>query len=131
MNLFIKCKYLYLIIFFLYYVIYPYFKECETLGSKFLKVRLVFEKRRFFNLLFRIIFLFIYYFGIFYFLLILSNILKSNLNLDVIFIYAFNFFVIIFIICFYIINGICLLKNKKMFYDRLFKVEYQNIFRKS
>ena len=102
-NLFIKCKYLYLIIFFRYYVRYPYFKEGETLGSKFLKVRLVFEKRRFFNLLFRIIFLFIYYFGIFYFLLILSNILKNDLNLDIIFIYGFNFFVIIFIICFYII----------------------------
>lgn len=125
-RIFIRIKYLVFIVFIIYYIILPYIKNGYTIGSKFLNVRLVFEKHKLINMIFRILFLFVYYYGIIFILLylILSIIRRFNLTIEISFwLYSGA---IIFLIIFYLINGLILLKNKKHFYDNLFKVKYIN-----
>ena len=125
-SIFIRIKYLAFIVFIIYYIILPYIKNGYTIGSKFLNVRLVFEKYRLINITFRILFLFIYYYGVIFISLYLILSITRRLNLTIEVSFWLYSGAIIFIIIFYIINGIILLKKKKHFYDTLFKVKYIN-----
>ncbi len=124
LSLFMKNKYLYLIIFTIYYIIYPYFKNGQTLGSKFLNVRLEFTKPRLIKITFRIIFLFFYYFNLVYLNFYIVNLVIDYFNLDtlrklILIILSFSCLLI-----FYIINIVILLKKKCIYYDKLFGVKY-------
>jgi len=125
-SIFIRIKYLVFIIFIIYYIILPYIKNGYTIGSKFLNVKLEFEKHRLINIIFRILFLFVYYYGVIFILLYFLISITSKLNLTVeknLLLYSGS---MMFLLIFYIINGLILLKKKKHFYDALFKVKYIN-----
>ena len=82
-SIFIRIKYLAFIVFIIYYIILPYIKNGYTIGSKFLNVRLVFEKYRLINITFRILFLFIYYYGVIFISLYLILSITRRLNLTI------------------------------------------------
>lgn len=125
-SLFVRISYLSFITFIIYYVIYPYFKNGETLGSKFLGVRLEFKKYKFVKLLLRIIFLFAYYFGSFIIMLFLVAFTIETMDLEIFETTWFYIMIIAGALLFYLINFIILIKNRKMFYDNLFKTEYKS-----
>lgn len=125
-SLFVRMSYLIYITFIIYYVVYPYFKNGETLGSKFLGVRLEFGKYKLIKLLLRIIFLFTYYFGSLFILLFIVSFIAEVMSLEIFETTWFYIVTILSILLFYLINILILIKNKEMFYDNLFKVKYRN-----
>lgn len=129
-SLFISNKYIPLFVFIIYFIIYPYFKNGQTLGSKFLNVRLEFKKYRFIKITLRIIFLFLYYFGSVFITFTLIFFIANNFNLNggqefLLFIMAF-----LVILIFYLINIFALFKDKKIYYDNFFKVKYVSTIKK-
>lgn len=129
-SIFVHNKYLPLIIFIIYYVLYPYFKKGQTLGSKFLGVRLEFNSKKLLKLFFRAIFLFMYYFGSIYLMFILASFIIYTFHLTAVVKASLYMMIIINILLFYLINLIILIKNKRMFYDNFFNVEYQNTIKR-
>ncbi len=129
-SIFIRMKSLVFIVFIIYYIILPYIKNGYTIGSKFLNVRLEFEKHRLINIIFRIIFLFAYYYGIIFISLYLILSITKRLSLTIEISFWLYIGVTIFLIIFYIINGLIIFKKKKHFYDNLFKVKYINTIKK-
>ena len=125
-SIFIKIKYLIFIVFIIYYIILPFLKNGYTIGSKFLNVKLEFEKCRLFNIIFRILFLFAYYYGIIFISLYLLIFITRKLNLTIETSFLLYSVAMMFLLIFYIINDLILLKKKKNFYDNLFKVKYVN-----
>jgi len=120
-GIFIKTKYLIYITFIIYYIIIPYINEQYTLGSKFLNVKLEYTNNTLLNMTFRIIFLYFYYYGIIFISIYLMS-LNRELNVYIL--------IILFLLLFYIINILKLLKNKSSFYDKLFKVKYISTIKK-
>ena len=105
-SIFIRIKYLFFIIFIIYYIILPYIKNGYTIGSKFLNVKLEFEKHRLINIIFRILFLFVYYYGVIFILLYFLISITSKLNLTVeknLLLYSGS---MMFLLIFYIINKV-------------------------
>lgn len=129
-SLFVRTSYLSSIAFIIYYVIYPYFKNGETLGSGFLGVRLEFKRYKLVKLLLRIVFLFAYYFGSFIIMLFLVSFIAETMNLEIFETSWFYIMIIVGTLLFYLINFIILIKNRKMLYDNLFKVEYKSTIKK-
>ncbi len=125
-SIFIRINHLITLIFIAYYVIYPYFQNGATLGSKFLGVRLEINNYRFIKLTLRIIFIFTYYFGSAFIILSLVTFITSAMNLEIFATTWFYIIILLSIFLFYIINFLHLIKNKTMFYDHFFKVKYQS-----
>ena len=122
LSIIFSIKHLFVVIFIIYYVIIPFISNGYTFGSKFLNVKLEYECNIFKNTIFRIVFMYIYYFGIVYFIFSRSYTISAYLSVDK---KVFFYLAIILVaLLFYLINIICLIKNKKMFYDKLFKVKY-------
>ena len=131
LKLFINSKWLFGSVFIIYYVIYPYLGNGYTLGSKFLGVKLVFKKRKLINLMLRILCLYVYYIGILYMLMILANFIIKLNNIDGFKVICLYLFILFGMMIFYLINVITLIKNKKIYYDYLFEVEYVSTIRKN
>lgn len=129
LSLFIRISCLSFITFIIYYVIYPYLKNSETLGSKFLRVRLEFKGYRFIKLSLRIIFLFTYYFGSLIIIFFVSPFIANTMNIAT-FEITWLYIIIFGALLFYLINIMLLIKNKKMFYDNFFSVEYKSTIKK-
>ena len=129
-SIWVNLKYLMLITWILYYIVYPCLNRGQTLGSKFLNVKLEFSNHQLLKSSLYTIFLYLYYFGIVIATFTLSeqvaDILRQN-NLSTV---SFHFILSIGIILFYAINIIALIKNKEMFYDYLFKVKHQSTIKK-
>lgn len=124
-KIFINVKYIELIVIAIYYFIYPIIFNNQTLGSKFLKVKLSFPNYKFIRLTLRNIFIYIYY--VILPVLTLSLIpLLNELNVSIEFkVLLFPLIILLFIL-FYLINATVILKGKGIFYDRLFKVSYES-----
>ncbi len=115
--------YLFILSFFIYYAILPFINNQSTMGMKFLNIKMEYEKLDFIFNIFRYLFLWLYYF------LIPLGLVKFTM-------YAHNYFdlqnitlllygsVCIIIIFFYLIHFILLIKNKKIYYDRLFGMKF-------
>ena len=125
-SIFIRGKYLLLSLFIVYYIVFSYLMNGTTLGSKFLNIRLEFKKYKLLNITIRIIFLFVYYFGIPYLILYTNYLLELIFNLTLKTDFFVYILIILVILLFYIVNMIILLKNKKIFYDKWFQVSYVN-----
>lgn len=121
-SIFIENKYLSYITFIIYYALYPYIKNGQTMGSYFLQVRLEFNNYKFIKILLRNIFLFTYYFGIPIALMFIIDLVDLS-SLIKVWIYLISPFIIGL---FYLINILLLIITKKMFYDHLFQVNYIN-----
>ena len=129
-SLFIKNKYIPLFVFVIYFIIYPYFKNGQTLGSKFLNVRLEFKKYRFIKITFRIIFLFLYYFGSIFITFTIIFFIANNFNLNATQEFLLLIMAFLGILIFYLINIFALFKDKKIYYDNFFKVKYVSTIKK-
>ena len=112
--------------FVIYYVLIPYFKNNQTLGGKFLNVKLEFPNKKLIRLTLRIIFIYVYYFILVYFLGIGSIATISYLNLNTFISFILYVLVLLGIFTFYLTNIIIILKEKTIFYDKLFKVTYES-----
>ena len=129
-SLFISNKYTPLIVFVIYFIIYPYFKNGQTLGSKFLNVRLEFKKYRFIKITLRIIFLFLYYFGSIFITFTIIFFIANNFNLNATQEFLLLIMAFLGILIFYLINIFALFKDKKIYYDNFFKVKYVSTIKK-
>ena len=124
--LFIKNKYLKYSTFILYYVMIPYFNKGKTLAGNYLNVKIVFKNKVVIRSFGRILFLYIYYFYIPYIFLVLiiKKVPKLNFTIQkeatILILYSIG------IILFYLVNAITILRKKKIYYDKIFKVEYQS-----
>ena len=124
--LFIKNKYLKYGTFILYYVMIPYFNKGKTLAGNYLNVKIVFKNKVVIRSFGRILFLYIYYFYIPYIFLVLiiKKVPKLNFTIQkeatILILYSIG------IILFYLVNAITILRKKKIYYDKIFKVEYQS-----
>jgi glycopeptide antibiotics resistance protein len=126
----IKVKYLILITFVFYFIVYPYFKNGQTIGSRFLNVRLEFQKHRFINIVLRSIFLVLYYLGSAYMIFTIGLLIEMKFDLSAN-MYFFLFILSLFgILIFYLLNIFALLKDKKIYYDHFFHVEYISTIKK-
>ncbi len=123
-SIFWQNRYLVAITFIAYYIIYPYFKNGETVGSKFLNVRLDFPKYRLIKITLRIVFLFMYYFGSVLMVIALALFIAEKLNLRFIEASWLYIMTMIGILLFYLINAFVLFKDKNIYYDNFFKVKY-------
>lgn len=129
-SLFVNDNYMPLIIFIIYFIIYPYLKNGETLGSKFLNVRLEFNKYRLIKITFRIIFLFLYYFGSIFITFTIIFFIANNFNLNATQEFLLLIMAFLGILIFYLINIFALFKDKKIYYDNFFKVKYVSTIKK-
>ena len=112
--------------FLVYFVIIRYFWNGKTIGSNFVNVRFEFANKKFLNLFIKAISQTTYYicipFCLVYFVFHYLIHYPIDLNLKIILLFC-----IILLICFYyLINIICLIKNKKMFYDKFSHVKFIN-----
>ena len=113
-----------IISFIIYYALIPYFKNGLTLGSKFLNIRLTCPNMRFIRLLFKNIFNYFYYFIFPIIIFRIAIFIVNNLYLSPILSIWIYLGCIIIIIIFYLFNIILLLKNGKIYYDKVFKITY-------
>lgn len=119
-------KYVVLIIFTIYYILIPIIQNGQTLGSKFLNVRLEFYNHKVIMTILRIIFIFAYYFvlpfGFIYVTAYLTNFVNLS-SVELVYLYLGYLFMLLL---FYPINILIIIIKKKIFYDKLFKVTYKS-----
>ena len=124
-SLIIKSTYLKYVIFIIYYVIIPYLFDGVTIMGKFLNVKLEFENKRLLMITLRVTFLFFYYFIFPFLALFVLSLIKNYVSFTIVI-----FLIILFLIMlFYILNVIIILKDKVIFYDKIFKVKYISLIR--
>ena len=116
-------SYLPLIMFIIYFGVIPYLWQGKTIGSNFLNVRIEFPNLRFLRSLFRPLFNYLYYFIIPVFILVLSYIVISYFKFidSSIMILLLS---LIIVLIYYLINIILILKNKRIYYDSIFKTKF-------
>ena len=108
----------------IYYILIPYLKNGYTLAGKFLNIKIVSENKPLFRISLRAIFIYIYYYKILY-IMTLPTLLFMYFDLQVL----ANLYLpvaALFLVLFYIINVLHLLKHKTMFYDSLLKVNLES-----
>lgn len=123
-SIFFHNRYLMVITFITYYIIYPYFRNGETLGGRFLNVRLEFQRFRLIKITLRIVFLYVYYFGSLLIIIALSLFITERLNLELLYSSWLCILTMIGMVLFYLINVFGLIKNRKAYYDKIFKIKY-------
>lgn len=110
LNTLIKLKYLKYIIFIIYFVLIPYIWNNQTIGSRFLKIRFNYSKYTLINSIIRAIFYYIYYIELPYTFIYIKPSILGLLLLNVS----------------YFINFIIILKNRTIYYDKIFRITYQS-----
>jgi len=121
-----KVMYIILII---YYILIPYISDGTTIGSKFLNVKLEYPNYKLPRNIFRLLFINIYYFILPYLstFIIITAVSYSNLSTFI------RLLLLLLCLCglliFYLVNIIIILAKRKIFYDRIFKVEYKSTIR--
>ena len=113
-----------IIIFFLYYGIYPILSKGKTLGSQFLNVSFETPKYRWFKILLRHLIIYFYYLGIPVGILYGTFYMITLLNHQPVVAIYISFSCLFIIFSFYLIHMIILFKKKKLFYDSLLKITY-------
>ncbi len=124
--IFIRNIYLKLIIFIIYYAIIPEITNGLTIAGKFLNVRFCTNKFKTIKYLSRFIIIYYYYFKMPFYLIILETTIFEVLNILTYIKSLIYFTTLIFILIFYIVNIIQVLKNKSKFYDSLFSITYKS-----
>ena len=124
MSIFYKGRYIFYITFIIYYMIVPYIFHSQTIGSKFLNVKLEYPNHRFIRNGLRIIFIYIYYIFIPYRLMLGVMIISYYLNLSSVQLFLLYLLILIIILTFYISNIFVLLKKKTIYYDNIFQCKY-------
>ena len=112
------------VVFIIYYVLIPCFWNGKTIASNFLNIRLSFPNMKFIRLIFKNIFNYFYYFILPILILIAGIMVVNTLNLSELYSIWIYFICFIIIIIFYLTNMFLLLKNGKIYYDKVFKITY-------
>ena len=119
-----RVDYIVIITLLIYYVIIPSIFNGQTLGSKYLKMRLVFPNMKFIRLFFRLILVILYYlvlpFGFGY--LIIHGILNGEISDVLVFVIITVYVLAVGV--FYLANMAFIFKKKSLIYDRFVKGEY-------
>ena len=123
LSIFTHNRWLFFISFGIYYVLIPLIRGNATIGMRFLNVKMEFIRLGLlFNTL-RYFFLYLYYFALPLGFIMLISYIRSYYNLQgITFLLYGGGLLVIFL--FYLIHFILLLKNKKMYYDKLFGVRF-------
>ena len=108
----------------IYYVIIPFILNGQTLGSKFLNMRLVFPNKRLLRLCLRLFLIILYYviipFGFgFLFIFVIKNFSLPN-----VLVFVIGTIYVLLLGIFYLVNVTNIFKRKILFYDRILKGEY-------
>ena len=108
----------------IYYVVIPYIFNGQTLGGRFLNMRLAFPDKRLFRLLLRLVLIILYFivipFGVgFVYMFCIRNFELSN-----ILVFVLGAIYILFLGVFYLVNVTNIFKKKLLVYDRISKGEY-------
>lgn len=119
-------KYVALTIFIIYYIIIPIFINGQTLGSKFLNVRLEFSNHKIIRTTLRIVFIFAYYFVLPFGFIYVTSYITNFINVGSIELVYLYFGYLIMLLLFYPINILIIIIKKQIFYDKLFKVTYKS-----
>ena len=122
----IRINHPFLITFIIYYVLIPILTRGQTIGGKFLNVRISYNKNFIIKEFLRIMFLYLYYFGIPIFLVQGSILSVNNLNIGTKNAILIYFITLIFIIIYLMVNIISLMFKGCIYYDRLFKVAFKS-----
>ena len=124
-GIFVK-DYPFIITAIIYYVFIPLIWKGKTIGSNFLNVRITYNRFGFIKNILRLVFLYLYYFQAPILLVVFAMSIVSYLNLDNYFTIFIYLSVFLFICFFYLINIILILKNRTIFYDKIFKTKYES-----
>ncbi len=119
-----RTDYVIIISLIIYYVIIPSIFGGQTLGSRYLKVRLIFPNNKFWRLLLRLILVLLYYFVIPLGLGYLIIFMTRTFSISSILVFMLIVVYILLLGIFYLINLTNIFKRKILFYDRLTKGEY-------
>ncbi len=111
------------LLFIIYYIIIPIIKSDQTMGMKFLNVKIIYQKRRIINHVLRSIFVPLYYFFFPFWIFIITYNAISLFSLESIagYIYLILCILLFFI---YLIQVVFILVRKKAFYDKLFSFKF-------
>ena len=124
LGFFVNINYISFISLIIYYVIIPFICNGQTLGSKFLNMRLVFPNKRLLRLFLRIVLIILYYaiipFG-FGFLFIFAI---KHFSLPNILVFVMGAVYVLLLGIFYLVNVTNIFKRKILFYDRVLNGEY-------
>ena len=124
LSLFYGTLFMTLAFFIIYYAVIPYFWNGKTIASNFLNVRVSFSNMTFLRLILKNIFNYLYYFMIPICILATGMIIENNIDLSAVSSIWVYFGCFMIIIVFYLINIFLLLKNGKIYYDKVFKITY-------
>lgn len=125
-SIFIKINHIFLIMFIIYYVFIPVLTRGQTIGGRFLNVRIIYNKTFIIKEFLRMIFLYLYYIGMPIFLVQVSIAIVNNFSIGTERAILIYFVVLIFIIIYLMVNIIYLMRKSHIYYDKLFKVEFKS-----
>lgn len=115
----------YKIVFIIYFIVIPPMLNDQTLGEKFLNIKLDYHKYKIPTAVLRVLFIYTYYFGLPTLGLTIAkmSIVEFGLEFASGYIYLAAYFLILL---FWFVNFLSLLINKRMFYDDIFKVNFES-----
>lgn len=125
-SIFIKINHIFLIMFIIYYVFIPVLTRGQTIGGRFLNVKIIYNKTFIIREFLRMIFLYLYYIGMPIFLVQVSIAIVNNFSIGTERAILIYFVVLIFIIIYLMVNIIYLMRKSYIYYDKLFKVEFKS-----
>lgn len=119
-----RVKHVLIISLFIYYVFIPSLRNGQTLGSKYLKMRIDVPNKRFLRLFFRLFLMILYYlvipFGIGYLMIFITR----NVNISSILVFVIMAIYVLLLGIFYLVNMTNIFKRRVLIYDRLARCEY-------
>lgn len=124
-SLLFELRYIKVIVFIIYFIIYPCLFNEQTIGSKFLNIKVEYPDHKRIRLTLRTIFIYLYYFKIPFLLFLFISFLKQTAVPVQIRVLTFILSVI-GVVIFYLTNTIIILKGKGTFYDSLLKANYKS-----
>ncbi len=108
----------------IYYVIIPFIFNGQTLGSKFLNMRLVFPNKRLLRLFLRLVLIFLYYVVIPFGLGLLFIFVIKHFSIPNVLVFVIGAIYVLLLGIFYLVNVTNIFKRKILFYDRVLNGEY-------
>ena len=108
----------------IYYVIIPFIFDGQTLGSKFLNMRLMFPNKRLLRLFLRLVLIFLYYVVIPFGLGLLFIFVIKHFSIPNVLVFVIGAIYVLLLGIFYLVNVTNIFKRKILFYDRVLNGEY-------
>ena len=124
LSFLINVNHIVLISLIIYYVIIPFIFDGQTLGSKFLNMRLMFPNKRLLRLFLRLVLIFLYYVVIPFGLGLLFIFVIKHFSIPNVLVFVIGAIYVLLLGIFYLVNVTNIFKRKILFYDRVLNGEY-------